>query len=153
MGCEPESYGDSPIPSIELVGFEVLQNELGLDSIIEVVLDYSEGDGNIGLSDEDTNFPFAFGDPHFNNLKVDLERDSLGVWVGTSDDSLQLSQRIVDLEPDGDVKSIRGSINLKLPVKPTLLFAEKRVRYFFTLEDRDLQQSNRVGSGTVNLNY
>ena len=153
MSCKPEPFNDSSIPAIELEEFVVAQNSQGLDSLILISLSYSDGDGNIGLSEADTFFPHRFGDPHFNNLWVDLEKDSAGIWVPTSNDSLFLSQRIINLTPQGDVKSIRGSLDVRIPVPPTPFFTDKRIRLFITLVDRDLNLSNQVATGLINLSY
>jgi len=50
--CKPESFGDSPIPEIELEAIEVLKHPVtNLDSLIIAVINYKDGDGVIGLSD------------------------------------------------------------------------------------------------------
>ncbi|MDB4347423.1 hypothetical protein OAB01_02075 [Bacteroidia bacterium] len=152
--CKPESFGDSPIPEIELEAIEVLKHPVtNLDSLIIAVINYKDGDGDIGLSDSDTFSPFRFGEPYFNNLWIDLEYKENGNWILASDDSLQLSQRIANLTPVGDVKSVRGTLRLRIPVKPTLFFAHTQIRYRFTLVDRSLQESNKEQSNELTLNY
>jgi len=152
--CKPESFGDSNIPAIDLEGLNVLKHPVtGLDSIIIAEISYSDGDGDIGLTDADTFSPFRFGEPFFNNLWIELEYKEGGNWILASDDSLQLSQRISNLTPVGDVKSIRGKIKLRIPVKPTLFFTHTEVRYSFVLGDRSFQRSNKVRSEELTLNY
>lgn len=153
FSCKPEPFNDSIIPSINIEQLTVVKDPNGLDSSIEVRLSYQDGDGNIGLSDADTFFPHRFGQPHFNNLWINLEKDSAGVWVPTSDDSLLLSQRVLNLTPNGDIKSIRGEFTIRIPVPPTPFFTDKKIRLFFELVDRDLQVSNRVQSRDLNLTY
>ena len=161
QSCKSESFGDPPIPSLKLKTLLVLKHPItGLDSIIIAELDYKDGDGDIGLSESDTFTPFRFDEPYFTNLWVDLEYKQNGSWVLTSfpnrggfDDSLQLSQRIVNLTPVGEVKSIKGTFTLRIPVKPTPFFTHKEVRFTFTLVDRSQQQSNSVRSSDILLNY
>ena len=152
-GCKLESFGDPVTPSLALDEIAIVKHPDGRDSLITIKFKYTDGDGDIGLSDKDTFSPFRFGEPYFSNLWVDLEYLDSGKWVKASDDSLQLSQRIVNLTPNGDVKSIRGTIDINMPVKPTLFFTFKEIKLTFTLVDRGKNESNKVPTGIINLNY
>lgn len=152
-GCKIESFGDPVIPTLELVEIEKIRHPDGRDSLITIKFKYTDGDGDIGLTDKDTFSPFRFGEPYFSNLWVELEYFENGTWFNTDDDSLQLSQRLVNLTPKGDVKSIRGTIDFKMPVKPTPFFTHKQIRLTFTLVDRSKNESNRVQTGSLTLNY
>lgn len=68
-GCfEPPDF--SPIPDIEFRSLRYIEYEDASDSML-LQFDFQDGDGDIGLRDEDANYPF-----HSNNLIID-SRDSI----------------------------------------------------------------------------
>jgi len=151
--CKPEEFNDPIEPVISLENIALLKDSLGNDSIINVTLKFSDGDGDFGLNSDDTMSPFRFGEPFLNNMWITLEyMDASNAWIEASNDSLGLDQRVLRLTPEGKYKSIRGSISFVINPKPTPTFSHKLVRYSFVMVDRTLHESNKVVSKEIVLN-
>jgi len=143
--CKPEEFNDPIEPVISLEKITLLKDSTGKDSLISVTLEFSDGDGDFGLNNDDTMSPFRFGEPYLNNMWITLEyKDANNNWITASNDSLGLDQRVPRLTPEGKYKSIRGSITLFINPKPTPTFSHELVRYSFVMVDRGLHESTRV---------
>jgi hypothetical protein len=68
--CKPEEAAYDVVPAIQLLSTQLVQTEAGTDSLILLTLSYTDGDGDLGLTDADTAAPFNFGSPFFHNLPV-----------------------------------------------------------------------------------
>ncbi len=64
FSCKKET-SSNPIPTLELKGYQVLSDSVGKDSLIRINLSYSDGDGNLGLEDDNLSYPFGYNDPYF----------------------------------------------------------------------------------------
>ena len=132
-GCQKEvKY---PIePQIAYTGFSYLFNADSTFSGEGVIsFSYTDGDGDLGLDDGDTLYPFGFQDPHYYNMEVDYLKAENGVFVKTPllslhvptspDDTLVLydtvtfNARFRRLRDNDDPKAISGAIDYKLTVQ------------------------------------
>jgi hypothetical protein len=131
---------------------------LGKDSVIQVNINYSDADGDIGLSDSDTFPPFNFSSEFYHNLPIKfLVKDSSGDFnelINPSSNEFYGNQheRIPNLTPPGKYKSISGVLTVNLASNP--LFTEPQsVKLEISLMDRALNMSNTVYTEVLNLTH
>ena len=112
-----------------------------LAKICELHLYFVDGDGDIGLFDEDTIPPFDY------NLFVnyfDMQNDSLS----QIDVSPPFHIRIPNLTPSGQNKSLK--VNVKYDVNITYRNSDT-IKFDLKLFDRALNESDWVGTGLITL--
>lgn len=155
----------SVVPSLSFKSLNQYKDAAGLDSTLIIYLDYSDGDGDIGLTDADTNGPFKRLQKTYFNLIVEIYEVKNGVKTKLLNplavnppidyfaDTFHFSQRIDNLTPEGKNKSIRGVIDVSINffvmqvanVKPdSAVFA-------FQLYDRSLNASKVVETPVLKL--
>lgn len=158
IGCKPESLGYSNVPEISLSGVEVLQNQSGTDSLIQLVISYQDGDGDIGLSDSDTAAPYNVGSPYAHNLPITFMVEEVGggfvelVNKSTGRPYGNNHARIPVITPTSKFKAIDGSIVVNLTANPA---AQNPSKVFLKIKliDRALNVSNEVQTQVINLTH
>lgn len=148
-------------PQITYKGTSYLMNaDSTLTGEVVISIGFTDGDGDLGLDDADTLYPFGANDPHYYNMLIDYLR-----WDGTSFvetpllswnqqtqsyDTISFNARFKRLVFNDVVKPISGSIDYTMtafnPLSPndTIMF---RIR----IVDRALHVSNEVESGGIYL--
>jgi len=155
--CKPDDVSFSNVPEISLNEVALLQDTLGNDSLIVLVIGFQDGDGDIGLTGSDTAPPFNFGSPYFHNLPVTyLVTDASGAFVELKDQSGapygNQHERIPILTPSGKYKAIQGNISIKLSANP-LLSKPDSLKLKISLIDRALNVSNTIHTETILLKH
>jgi hypothetical protein len=144
----------SEIPKISYEGFVVIYNpELGVYDRGVISVSYTDGDGDIGLSQGDTFPPFNPGSRYYYNFIITYYEMQNGVVkevpllsfnpVTQQYDTVSLSARIPVLTPQGRNKAIKGTI------RDTIFIYNfnsdfDTVRFSAILVDRALHESNEV---------
>ena len=156
FGCEKES-DSNPIPSLELKGYNVLSDSFGKDSLIQIYLSYRDGDGDLGLEDDNLAYPFGYADPYFYNLFVDYYVEEGGIFIKKANplsptrDTIAFHERIQRLTPTGKTKWVYGDITLYIPAFPFGI-QPKKVKFVSHIVDRSLNKSSRVSTAEITLN-
>ena len=124
-------------PHIEFVDFIKLYNEsLGVFDKAILKISYTDGDGDIGLTEADTLPPYDF------NLFIDYFELRNGEFVLVEDLFPPLHGRIPMLTPNGIHKAIKGEIEDLLDLN---YFSNiDTVKYQVYIMDRELHKSNVV---------
>ena len=123
----------------------LIQNDSGI-----VVISFSDGDGDIGLDDEDTIFPHNLGGEHYYNLRMDLFEKINGNWekftfpVGSG-----FNYRIPRITPKGQNKALKGEIEVVLYPYYNAASPYDTIKYQIFLEDRGLNLSNALDSPII----
>lgn len=151
--CEdPDDF--SPIPQITNV-------ELLTDEFPRLEVDFRDGDGNLGLSENETEPPFDFvGDSNavvsenlfYYNLYVDVYYFANGEWT-LFEPAIPFYYRIPNITPTGQNKALEGTIEVDLTGNYPITFPEPAdsIAFDASLVDRDLQLSNVLRSGAYPL--
>jgi len=155
--CKPDDVSFGNVPEISLNEVSLLQDTLGNDSLIVLVIGFQDGDGDIGLTGSDTAAPFNFGSPYFHNLPVTyLVAGASGTFVELKDQSGSpygnQHERIPILSPSGKYKGIQGNISIKLSANP-LLTKPVSLKLKISLIDRALNVSNTIQTETILLKH
>ena len=135
-----------PVPYIEYVSFTKIPTTNGIDSKGTLKFSFTDGDGDIGLSESDTLYPFNTGSIYYYDLFIKYYRKHHGIFLA---DSLEFTNncRIPIVTPDGENKSIKGNIEVILFInnpKPIPIPTYDTICYDVTLVDRALNMSNTI---------
>lgn len=127
------------IPRIEFQGFGTLRDITNKDSLGQILISFTDGDGNIGLSESDSVEPYKYN----YYLKFLQYHNKQLVEVKPVDSSLTFNSRIPILTPNGRNKNIKGDIYMTLE----LYFARQAlltdtIGFEIYILDRDLNKSN-----------
>ena len=106
---------------------------------------YTDGDGDLGLDDRDTLYPFGLHDPHYYNLLIDYLR-----WDGTQfvADTVNFNIRFKRLTANEDPTAIFGTFDCTLPLRNPL-HPDDTVKLQIRVVDRALNVSNCVESEAI----
>ena len=153
--CACQKPVEYPIePKIAYEGFTYLfasDSTFSGEGIIS--LSYTDGDGDLGLDDADTTYPFGFNDPHYFNMVVDYLKCVNGEFVKTpllnwnvqtqSYDTLSFNTRFKRVRDSEEPKAISGTIDYTLMVQNPFS-PEDTVKFEIRILDRALHESNVI---------
>lgn len=148
LSClKPEEY--SKIPALTYKKFEPKGDSAAL------YVEFTDGDGDIGLREYETNPPYDTGSMFYYNLFIKYYEKVNGVWeIGKTipaGEPIEFKYRTVYLEPGGQNKALRGEIKVLLqplyynPMSPN----SDTIKYSIQLADRALNLSNVVESEEI----
>lgn len=144
---KPETF---PVePAIKFESFTAMQDS-GL-----LIISFTDGDGDIGLSEADTTGDFAPNSVYHHNLFIEYyEKDDLAGWVRGTDlsgDDIEFLYRIPYLTPNGNNKALKG--NIEVTIEPSyfnpLSSESDTIKYRIKLVDRNLNESNVIESPVI----
>lgn len=139
-GCRKfEEY--PPEPEISFSEFTLLINpQTGISEKGILAIGYRDGDGDIGLSQADTIFPFQPGGDFYYNLLIKMYEVQNGVLT---EHPANFNARIPPLIPKDQKKGIKGVIEYEMDIyDPTSVF--DTIRFEVKLIDRALNISNTI---------
>lgn len=137
-GCiEKVEYPE--VPAITFKSYGVMSSADGYDSIAELTISYTDGDGDIGLYDYDTAEPYKYD--YF--LKFLEWRDGAFSEVQLADTNFTFNSRIPILTPEGKNKNIRGDISMYLEMYYAYMALQSdTIAFEVYIQDRALNKSN-----------
>ena len=154
-------------PKIEYQGFTYLFNPDSTFSGEGVIsFSYTDGDGDLGLDEGDTLFPFGPHDPHYYNMEVDYLKSENGVFVKTpllsphvptseSDtvvwDTITFNARFHRLRDNDDPKAISGTMDYRLTVQNPFS-PNDTIKFEIRILDRALHESNTIQTEVIYTN-
>jgi hypothetical protein len=156
FSCRTDAPLFSDIPNLTLAKVEQFQRD-GKDSSVVITLNYTDGDGDIGLEETDTFPPFNFGSDYFHNLLVSVYRIENGIkipiTIPATTDTLNFNDRIKNLTPTGKIKTISGQIRINLNAKPYPGILPDSMSYKVQIIDRKLNKSNTVETNPLKFTF
>ncbi|MGP1445975.1 MAG: hypothetical protein ACTTKO_00390 [Candidatus Limimorpha sp.] len=149
-------------PQISYGGFQYI---IGEDSSFTgegiLSLGYTDGDGDLGLDESDSIFPFGPMDAHYYNLIIDYRKYQHGDFVSTpllswnavtqSYDTITFNARFKRLLDTEESKPISGTIEYKMLIQNPLSQGDT-IRFAVKIFDRALHESNTVITETIYTN-
>ena len=162
MTCcqEPVEYPIEPV-----INYQGISYLMDADSTItgDVVLSfgYTDGDGDLGLDDSDSLYPFGPHDPHYYNLLIDYLRWDGSAFVETpllnwnqqtqSYDTISFNARFKRLVFHDEEKAISGTMDYRMtllnPISPN-----DTVKLRVRIIDRALHESNTIETEAISFN-
>lgn len=129
-------------PQIEYLDFVKYQNTQGKDSIGVLKFKFTDGDGDIGLDQQDTFPPFDTSSVYYYNFYVKYFEKQNGEFV-----EVILAQpnnsRIPNITPEGQNKTLEGEIDIALYINNPLSNYDT-IKFEAYIFDRALHQSNTI---------
>lgn len=145
--CKPDkNFPDEPI--IQFEDIIKVKGQNGKDTISIVRISFTDGDGDLGLSQSDTFPPFDTVPYSSNYFAAYFEKQN-GVFVEVNL-PIPITARIPDLTPVGKNKAIEGDIDMNMQLKPGAVF--DTIRYEIYIVDRTLNHSNTVTTSEIVIN-
>jgi hypothetical protein len=139
----------SEIPAIGFKSYEIIEDG---DSI-RFTITFIDGDGDLGLSQDDTLPPFDSKSEYFYNLFIEyyefINEDFRKITPHIfSEDTIRFYYRFQNITPEGNTKAIRGEIKATLPLQPVY---SNKIKFEMYLVDRALNKSNIVWSPEIDI--
>ena len=137
-----------PEPAIEFKSFE----QMGDSG--KVVFTFTDGDGDIGLGENEIDPPFDTSSKFYNNVFIRYYEKVNGTFVqgvGATGDPVEFNYRTEKLTPSGKNKALKGTIIIYLvPIfyNPFSLNSDT-IKYDIQIADRSLNLSNMVETGEI----
>jgi hypothetical protein len=138
-GCLPEpNYPDTP--NLDFISFIVDESNAAILS-----LQFTDGDGDLGLSQTDTLPPFCATCDHHFNLRCEYDEYRDGQWIhiplNPAQGQVPFYYRVPRTEPSGTNPSLNGVIDIAMNTW-SLISDYDSLRFRITLEDRALNISS-----------
>ncbi|NUM31757.1 MAG: hypothetical protein HUU47_05470 [Bacteroidetes bacterium] len=154
--CKDEPSG-LLAPQISIGKITMYKNNKGNDSIIKLSIKYSDNDGDLGLSESDTQPPFNFGNEYFYNLKIKYLTNKNGIWqqvlkTGTND-TINFNQRFKRLNESKKKRKVYGEFEVRIPASPYPGIFPDSVRMECMISDRSLHKSNFATTDIIILKH
>jgi hypothetical protein len=137
LGCE-KSKQFPDVPYVEIRTYNLVAANVdpqALNEHLALNFYFTDGDGNIGLEDNQKQPPFCDTCDHYYNLYVNVYSKINGVFVL----NYPYNARIKNLTPNGQNQSLEGTMDYKIDIANRL---SDTIKVDFYLEDRDLNKSN-----------
>jgi len=142
------------IPSIKFKSYEKLKSVTGKDSALKLTISYTDGDGDLGLRQEDIYPPFNTGSIYYYNMYIYYYELIKGKWSEVTltgfpndTDTIRIKYRFPNLTPNAENKAIKGDIEntFDLPVRNS----STTIKLKFYIYDRMLHKSNTDSTGII----
>ena len=164
--CSCQKPVEFPVePKIAYEGFTYLFNADSTFSGEGVIsFSYTDGDGDLGLDDNDTLPPFGFNDTHYYNMVIDYLKSENGVFVktpllsphvptGPADtlvlfDTVTFNARFKRLRDSEEPRAISGTMDYKLTVQNPFS-PNDTVKFEIRILDRALHESNVIQTEAI----
>lgn len=131
-------------PVIALNSFEPKSN-----GAATLVINFTDGDGDIGLNPQDTLPPFDLSSRYYHNLFIRYYELQNGVWTYIPITNPPLSYRTPVVTPTGQNKSLDGTITVDLTLYYNPNSSFDTIKLDVQLVDRALHESNIIETGTL----
>ncbi|UYZ64623.1 hypothetical protein [Hymenobacter weizhouensis] len=159
-------YSDTPEISMNRVEYTVefdQDRQVDFDSF-NIIVDFKDGDGDLGLTSDETNPPYSrfqadgvTPNRFYNNYFVQIfRRNGRGEWepfiADPANPSNNYDGRYPLLNPDGRKQPLRGDLSYKaIRFARGFLPSGSTYRFEITIADRNLNESNTVTSEPVTI--
>lgn len=147
-GCikRPE-YSD--IPEITFLSFITEKNDQGKDQTGYLVLEFTDGNGDIGLSQSDTLPPYQVNGEHYYNFFVTFYQKINNNFQPLS---TPYNARIPRMGAEGTDRDMKGEIQIEIDLRfLPLVLQSNIIKFEIQIEDRALNKSNTVTSPEFEL--
>ena len=142
---------DLPVePAIRFVSFTKVINNSGKDDKGVLKINFTDGDGDIGLTDEDIQAPYDTASMYYYNCFITYYEKQHGTWVAV-DLPLTNNARIPLVEDAGLGNPLTGDIDIELYINNPFS-AFDTICFDLFLVDRALHHSNTITTPDIIIN-
>jgi hypothetical protein len=150
-GCVKEKQ----FPSQPIIEFQEFISYVGKNNTVDsadCIIKFTDGDGDVGLSKEDTVSPPNLRMKYlYKNLSDGNFYPVDAIDSTTVLDTLFFNYRIPNITPDGQYKALDGTIKTKLRTSPVFYPGHKIVKFEIMLMDRAGNKSNKVMTNEITV--
>lgn len=145
-GCSKEP--SFPVePAITFTSFTKILNNTGSDEKGILKISFTDGDGDLGLNQEDTLAPFNSGSIYFYNFFITMYEKQHGTYVPVSL-PLTNNARIPLVPPANQGDALQGDIEIELFIN-NYTSPYDTIRFDAYIVDRALHASNTITTGDI----
>lgn len=137
---KPEEFPS--IPYLEFVSFAKITTPNGIDDKGILTLFFTDGDGDMGLSESDTLSPYNADSEFHYNFFIDYFEKQNGTFVKV-DLPFSLNSRIPILNTTDNSRPLKGNIEIELFIN-NILSPYDTIRFECKICDRALNISNQI---------
>jgi hypothetical protein len=139
---------DYPIePYIEFKDFYVVTDETTGTKTGVIVLFFTDGDGDIGLSARDTIYPFEPDGEYYNNFMMNVFK-----MQGSDTVRMPYNMRIPPINPDSYSQNLKGEMYIDISIEVLLaVLPDKKFQFEAFIYDKALHRSNLITSPVIQL--
>ena len=148
-------------PAITFQGLSYVMNaDSTLTGDVVLSIGYTDGDGDLGLNDADTLYPFGPNDPHYYNMIIDYLKWNGSAFVETpllnwnsqtqTFDTVSFNARFKRLVFTDEVISISGTFEYKMRVYNPLS-PNDTIKFKVHIIDRALHESNTIETDMIHF--
>jgi hypothetical protein len=134
-------------PSITFNNFYKISNGTNIDNYGLLELDFTDGDGDIGLSENDLNPPFDSTSVYYYNFFINYYEKQHGTFVKPTLFET-FNARIPILNTSNGEQSLKGTISIQLPIN-NFASTYDTIRFDCQICDRALHMSNKITSPEI----
>lgn len=148
VGCFKTEDYDS-VPSITYDEF------IAFGDSAKIIFEFTDGEGDIGLADDQTEAPYNFGSEYYYNVYVEyLEKDDTEGYKYSLDpngDTVAFPIRIHPILDEDEEKPIKGKMEVSLSPLYYNPFSDQSdtIKFRIQLIDRELNKSNWIESEEI----
>lgn len=145
---EKQQYPNEP--QIEYKDFLVMQNSQDYDSLGFLVISFTDGDGDLGLSQADTLPPFNPSSTYYYNYFIKFYQQINGIMVPVTE---PYNGRIPDVNPEDIDIDLAGEIEIEIDLSIlAIAFSSDTIQLEAYIVDRALNHSNTIKSPVLVIN-
>ena len=154
-GCEKiiVTFPNTPVITYQSATVTKTLDSGIVDYQLKVIISFTDGNGNIGLSASDTTGTFRPASPYYYNLWVGYYEDVKDSFIHitqsfpfTGGDTINYNGRIPVITPTGKLKAITGTIEYDIDLGSGTKSGASEIKFDFILLDKALNKSNKVTS-------
>lgn len=145
---KPEQF---PIePKIEFVSLTKIPTINGVDDKGILTISFTDGDGDVGLSESDTLPPYDTSSVYYYNFFIDYFEKQNGTYTKVNL-PFSINSRIPVLNSSGNTKPLKGTIEMELFIN-NILSPYDTIRFECSICDRALHMSNKIITSDLVIN-
>lgn len=136
-------------PAITFKSFGTENNVAGHDSIGYLTIEFTDGDGDVGLAQTDTLPPFHPGSTYYYNFFITFYQK---VGEDFQEITTPYNSRIPDVNPEHIDKDLTGDITIEIDLNIlSLILSSDKIKMKAYMVDRALNESNTIETPVITL--
>ncbi len=134
-------------PYIEYKGYYITKQQAAVSEICVVIISFTDGDGDIGLTQKDTLYPFhKEGDYYYNFIMNVFKKEGQEVT------KYPYKLRIPPINPDDYEQPLKGEMYVDVPIDELrFILPDNKFQFEAYIYDRKLHKSNVFTSPVIVL--
>jgi len=136
-------------PAIKYKSFTTVKSIAGHDSIGFLTIEFTDGDGDVGLSQTDTLAPYNPGSTYYYNFFITFSQKIDGDF---QEITTPYNSRIPDVNPEHIDKDLMGDITIEIDLNIlSLVLSSDVIKMKAYMVDRALHESNTIETPAITL--